>query len=85
MRRFAQSDLAELEGVEELCDLSFDGLRLVGHDFADRVIEDCKMMGLDFRRGDRCEPQWRLAGYGLACALAVLANKHSHRMAKAVR
>ena len=41
MRRLQQSDLAELEGLEELNDLSFDELRLVGFDFADRVIEDC--------------------------------------------
>ena len=45
MRQLTQSELGEIDGLEELADLSFDGLRLAGHDFADRVIEDCSFRG----------------------------------------
>ena len=45
MRQLAQSELDEIDGLEELSDLSFDGLRLAGHDFADRVIEGCTFRG----------------------------------------
>ena len=41
MQQLAQSDLASLAEEPELRGLSFDGLRLAGFDFADRVIEEC--------------------------------------------
>jgi uncharacterized protein YjbI with pentapeptide repeats len=93
MQQLAQSDLASLAEELELRGLAFDGLNLVGFDFADRtieecsfreavltdarfntstiracefagarvqgislfaaVVEECKMMGLDFTRGAR--------------------------------
>lgn len=41
MRQLSQSDLPALESVRELRGLSFEGLSLVGRDFADHIIEDC--------------------------------------------
>jgi uncharacterized protein YjbI with pentapeptide repeats len=45
VRQLTQSGLGEIDGLEELSDLSFDGLLLAGHDFADRLIEDCSFRG----------------------------------------
>lgn len=41
MRRLAPSDLDVLDGPDGLHGLAFDGLRLVGRDLSDRVVEDC--------------------------------------------
>jgi uncharacterized protein YjbI with pentapeptide repeats len=41
VRQLAQSDISGLEHEIELRGLSFNALSLVGHDFSDRVIEDC--------------------------------------------